>query len=139
MSEFVNVTEVEKLPINKIDSLLAIDDNKNKKNKYILGVPIVGGREEIALNSVKSSMITVVSILATGLLATIVVALFSPFTPAVLSTYGTSLKMWLKDGTTKYIPMSEQSELMVGSTPNINEVSLIVLAREGDEPILRVK
>ena len=25
-------------------------DNKNKKNKYILGVPIVGGREEIALN-----------------------------------------------------------------------------------------
>lgn len=28
----------------------AIDDNKNKKNKYILGVPIVGGREEIALN-----------------------------------------------------------------------------------------
>lgn len=25
----------------------AVDDNKNKKNKYILGVPIVGGREEI--------------------------------------------------------------------------------------------
>lgn len=60
-------------------------------------------------------------------------------TEVVLSTYGTSLKMWLKDGTTKYIPMSEQSKLMVGSTPNINEVSLIVLAREGDEPILRVK
>ncbi len=31
----------------------AIDDNKNKKNKYILGVPIVGGRETIADNVVK--------------------------------------------------------------------------------------
>lgn len=30
----------------------AIDDNKNKKNKYILGVPIVGGRGEIE-NSVQ--------------------------------------------------------------------------------------
>lgn len=28
----------------------AIDDNKNKKNKYILGVPIVGGRDEISKN-----------------------------------------------------------------------------------------
>ena len=28
----------------------AIDDNKNKKNKYILGVPIAGGREEIPDN-----------------------------------------------------------------------------------------
>ena len=28
----------------------AIDDNKNKKNKYIMGVPIVGGREEIGKN-----------------------------------------------------------------------------------------
>ena len=28
----------------------AIDDNKNKKNKYILGVPIVGGREDIEKN-----------------------------------------------------------------------------------------
>lgn len=28
----------------------AIDDNKNKKNKYIVGVPIVGGRYEIAEN-----------------------------------------------------------------------------------------
>lgn len=35
MSEFVNVTEVEKLPINKIDSLLAIDDNKNIKRAYL--------------------------------------------------------------------------------------------------------
>lgn len=60
-------------------------------------------------------------------------------TEVVLSTYGTSLKMWLKDGTTKFIPISEQSELMIGSTPDINEISLIVLAREGDEPILRVK
>lgn len=35
MSEFVNVTEVEKLPINKIDSLIAIDDNKNIKRAYL--------------------------------------------------------------------------------------------------------
>lgn len=28
----------------------AIDDNKNKKNKYIMGVPIVGGREDIEKN-----------------------------------------------------------------------------------------
>ena len=28
----------------------AIDDNKNKKNKYILGVPIVGGREDVEKN-----------------------------------------------------------------------------------------
>ena len=35
MSEFINVTEVEKLPINKIDSLIAIDDNKNIKRAYL--------------------------------------------------------------------------------------------------------
>lgn len=35
MSEFVNVTEVEKLPINKIDSLIAIDANKNIKRTSI--------------------------------------------------------------------------------------------------------
>ena len=28
----------------------AIDDNKNKRNKYLSGVPIVGGRDEIAKN-----------------------------------------------------------------------------------------
>ena len=31
----------------------AIDDNKNKKNKYLLGVPIVGDRNEIERNVVK--------------------------------------------------------------------------------------
>lgn len=30
------------------DVVCAIDDNKNKKNKYILGVPIVGGRNDIS-------------------------------------------------------------------------------------------
>lgn len=35
MSEFINVTEVEKLPINKIDSLIAIDANKNIKRTSI--------------------------------------------------------------------------------------------------------
>ena len=44
--------------------------------------------EEIALNAVKSSMITVVSLLLTGLVSTVVIALFSPFTAGVTSTYG---------------------------------------------------
>lgn len=35
MSEFVNVTEVEKLPINDIDSLIAIDADKNIKRTSI--------------------------------------------------------------------------------------------------------
>jgi len=30
--------------------ICAIDDNKNKRNKYILGVPIVGNRRDIAYN-----------------------------------------------------------------------------------------
>lgn len=34
----------------------AIDDNKNKKNKYILGVPIVGGRNEITKHVEKFSV-----------------------------------------------------------------------------------
>jgi len=45
-------------------------------------------REEIALNAVKTSMITVVALLLTGLVGTIVIALFSPFTAGVTSTYG---------------------------------------------------
>lgn len=35
MSEFVNVTEVEKLPLDKIDSLIAIDADKNIKRTSI--------------------------------------------------------------------------------------------------------
>lgn len=35
MSEFVNVTEVEKLPLNKVDSLIAIDYNNNIKRTAI--------------------------------------------------------------------------------------------------------
>lgn len=35
---------------NGTDVVCAIDDNKNKRNKYILGVPIVGGREDIEKN-----------------------------------------------------------------------------------------
>ncbi|MBS5335292.1 MAG: nucleoside-diphosphate sugar epimerase/dehydratase [Anaerovoracaceae bacterium] len=38
----------------------AIDDNKNKKNKYILGVPIVGGREEIGKNIKKYDVTEIV-------------------------------------------------------------------------------
>ena len=36
MSEFVNVTEVEKLPLDRIDSLVAIDPNKNIKRTSII-------------------------------------------------------------------------------------------------------
>lgn len=35
MSEFINVTEVEKLPYNQIDSLIAIDDDKNIRRTAI--------------------------------------------------------------------------------------------------------
>lgn len=35
MSEFVNVTEVEKLPLDRIDSLIAIDADKNIKRTSI--------------------------------------------------------------------------------------------------------
>lgn len=35
MSEFVNVTEVEKLPLDRIDSLIAIDADKNIKRTFI--------------------------------------------------------------------------------------------------------
>lgn len=35
MSEFINVTEVEKLPLNKVDSLIAIDANKRIKRTAI--------------------------------------------------------------------------------------------------------
>lgn len=35
MSEFVNVTEVEKLPLDRIDSLVAIDPDKNIKRTSI--------------------------------------------------------------------------------------------------------
>ena len=44
-------------------------------------------REEIAVNSVKTSMITVTSILLTGLVGTIVICLVSPLTYGVASTY----------------------------------------------------
>ena len=36
MSEFVNVTEVEKLPLDRIESLVAIDPNKNIKRTSII-------------------------------------------------------------------------------------------------------
>lgn len=35
MSEFINVTEVEKLPLNKVDSLIAIDANNRIKRTAI--------------------------------------------------------------------------------------------------------
>lgn len=76
------------LLIVSIAQLPLFERMKRLKRESKVRINTYEQREEIALNGVKSSMITVVSILSTGLVATIVIALFSPFTPAVLSTYG---------------------------------------------------
>lgn len=76
------------LLIVTISQLPLFERMKRLKRESKVRINTYEQREEIALNAVKTSMITVVSILLTGLVATIVIACTSPFTAGVLSTYG---------------------------------------------------
>ena len=76
------------LLIVSISQLPLFERMKRLKRESKVRINTYEQREEIALNAVKSSMITVVSLLLTGLVATVVIALFSPFTAGVTATYG---------------------------------------------------
>jgi len=76
------------LLITIIAQLPLFERMKRLKRESKVRINTYEQREEIALNAVKTSMITVVALLLTGLVGTIVIALFSPFTAGVTSTYG---------------------------------------------------
>ena len=71
-----------------ISQLPLFERMKKIKRESKIRINTYEQREEIALSAVNTSMITVVGILLTGLVATIAISLCSPLTAGVLSTYG---------------------------------------------------
>lgn len=56
----------------------------------------------------------------------------------VNSEYGKSVCFVMKAGGTKYIPLSNESDLAVGDDIELDSLKAIVLERDGDADILRV-
>lgn len=57
----------------------------------------------------------------------------------VPSTYGISLKLYRKDGSTSFVPVDEQnSNLCIGDKPILSELTFVLLTKSGEE-IYRVR
>lgn len=54
-------------------------------------------------------------------------------------TWGTSVAvcLFMKDGTTKYIPLSTESNLEVDDEVDLKSIEIITLSRDGDDDIYR--
>lgn len=57
----------------------------------------------------------------------------------VASQYGMSVCFFMVDGCQKYIPVSRDSVVSVGDVVDVNKARLLTLAKEGEEPIVRVE
>lgn len=57
----------------------------------------------------------------------------------VPSQYGSSVCFYMKSGGQTYIPLSNQSNLAVGDTVDLNAAKLLTLHRDGSDDILRVE
>lgn len=57
----------------------------------------------------------------------------------VSSQYGNSVCFFLKGGGQSYIPLSNDSNLTVGDTVNLNSAELLTLEKDGESDIVRVK
>lgn len=57
----------------------------------------------------------------------------------VASQYGNSVCFFLKGGGQSYIPLSNDSNLTVGDTVNLNSAELLTLEKDGESDIVRVK
>lgn len=57
----------------------------------------------------------------------------------VSSHYGNSVCFFLKGGGQSYIPLSNDSNLTVGDTVNLNSAELLTLEKDGESDIVRVK
>lgn len=60
-------------------------------------------------------------------------------TVIVDSQYGKSVCFFMKTGGMKYIPLSTESNLSVGSTIDMGVAKVVTLAKEGESDILRVE
>lgn len=57
----------------------------------------------------------------------------------VPSMYGNSVCFFMKAGGQKYIPLSNDSTAVVGSSINLDSAELLTLGKDGEADILRVK
>ena len=57
----------------------------------------------------------------------------------VASQFGNSVCFFLKGGGQSYIPLSNDSNLTVGDTVNLNSAELLTLEKVGESDIVRVK
>ena len=57
----------------------------------------------------------------------------------VASQYGMSVCFFMVDGCQKYIPVSRDSIASVGDDVDITKAKLLTLAKDGEEPIVRVE
>lgn len=57
----------------------------------------------------------------------------------VASQFGNSVCFFLKGGGQSYIPLSNDSNLTVGDTVNLNSAELLTLEKDGESDIVRVK
>ena len=55
------------------------------------------------------------------------------------SQYGKSVCFHMKAGGTKYIPLSTESNLSVGSTIDMDTAKVVTLSKDGESDILRVE
>ena len=55
------------------------------------------------------------------------------------SQYGVSVCFFMKNGTQKYIPISNTCSLEAGERLDINKILILVLTKESGESILRVE
>lgn len=57
----------------------------------------------------------------------------------VASQFGNSVCFFLKSGGQSYIPLSNDSNLTVGDTVDLNSAELLTLEKDGESDIVRVK
>lgn len=57
----------------------------------------------------------------------------------VASQFGNSVCFFLKGGGQSYIPLSNDSNLTVGDTVDLNSAELLTLEKDGESDIVRVK
>ena len=60
-------------------------------------------------------------------------------TEVVASQYGNSVCFFMKQGGMSFIPLSNQSNVGVGESIDMNNAKLLTLSKQGEDDILRVE
>lgn len=55
------------------------------------------------------------------------------------SQYGSSCCFFMANGTTKYVPMSNDAKSEVGDIVNLAEAEIVTLEKQGEKDILRIR